>query len=93
MLAEVRPEWIVTLGKGYGTSAFGFLMDKAKVKRRAVRPLGSNDYSDGRIFAGELPMIDGQGLPIRVLGLPHPSYYGVGDALRRAIKAETGKII
>lgn len=87
MLAEVRPDWIVTLGKGYGTSAFGFLMDKAKVPRRDVRPLGNDDYSDARTFSGTVPLAEGS-LAIRVLGLPHPSYYGVSDLLQAAIREE-----
>lgn len=87
MLAEVRPEWIVTLGKGYGTSAFGFLMDKAKVRRRDVRPLGNDDYSDARTFVGTLGLVE-RSLAVRVLGLPHPSYYGVSDRLRTVVGAE-----
>ena len=96
MLAEVRPEWIVTLGKGYGTTAFGFLMDKAKlmdetkVRKRDVRPLGNDDYGDGRMFSGELELPGGDRLQVRVLGLPHPSWYGIGDGLRAAIRTELG---
>ncbi len=86
MLEEVRPEWIVTLGKGFGTSAFGFLMHKAGVGRRDVQPLGNDGYDDGRMFVGRLAL-KGRTLSVRVLGLPHPSYYGINDTLRTAIRA------
>ena len=88
MIAEVRPEFIVTLGKGLGTSAFGFLMNKMDVKRNAIRALGDNRALDGRTFSGTLPLVGGEEFATRVLGLPHPSYYCVGDRLREAIRAE-----
>ena len=86
-LAEVRPSWIITLGKGWGTSAFAFLMKEAGVRRADVTLLGADGATDGRWFEGSLPMADGSKLVAKVLGTPHPSYPFFGADLRSFIEA------
>lgn len=84
-LCEVRPRWIVTLGKGYGTSAFSFLMDVSNVKRGQVRAFGDDSAQDGRWFTADLPLGDGTKLAVRVLGMPHPSYHAISPELAETL--------
>lgn len=92
-LREVRPRWIITLGKGYGTSAFAFLMDEAKVRRSQVRSFGDDSETDGRWFVADLPLGDGTILPVRVLGMPHPSYYAIRDGLAEALRVQAAALV
>jgi hypothetical protein len=93
-LREVRPRWIITLGKGYGTSPFSFLMDVANVKRNLVRTFGDDSKRDGRWFMAELPLDDdGATLTVRVLGMPHPSYYEISPELAETLRAEAAALV
>jgi hypothetical protein len=92
-LREIRPRWIITLGKGYGTSAFSFLMHVAKVKRARVRAFGDDSERDGRWFVADLPLDDGTMLPVRVLGMPHPSYYEISPHLAESLKAQAAGLL
>lgn len=88
-LSKVRPRWIITLGKGFGTTAFAFLMHKGEVKRWHVRAFGDDSETDGRCFTAELPLdADGATLKVRVLGMPHPSYYAISDGLAETLRAQ-----
>lgn len=89
-LRQVRPEWIITLGLGLGTSAFAFLIDEAKRasgKRPDIHAIGSGK-TGGRWFSAKLPDGEGGVLDLRVLGLPHPSYYAPGAELLSFIDRE-----
>lgn len=93
-LREVRPRWIITLGKGYGTSAFAFLMDEAKVKRSQVRSFDDDSETDGRWFVADLPLDDhGTTLKVRVLGMPHPSYYAISSELADALRVQAAALL
>lgn len=89
-LREVKPDWIITLGSGLGTSAFAFLVDETKRaggKRPDIHAIGSGK-TGGRWFSAQLPDGEGGALDVRVLGLPHPSYYAPGAELLKFIDLE-----
>ncbi len=93
-LSEVRPRWIITLGKGFGTTAFAFLMHKGEVKRGQVRAFGDDSETDGRWFTAKLPLdADGANLKVRVLGMPHPSYYAISDGLAETLRAQAAGLL
>lgn len=93
-LREVRPRWIITLGKGYGTSAFSFLMDVANVKRDQVRAFNDDSKRDGRWFLADLPLDrNGAALKVRVLGMPHPSYYEISPHLAESLKVQAAGLL
>jgi hypothetical protein len=87
-LRDVQPMWIIAMGKGWGTSAFSFLMDEAHVKASQVKSVGGDDRTGGRLFEGRLTLGDGNMLDVHVLGVPHPSRVTIGAGLADFIRRE-----
>lgn len=83
-LGIVRPKVIITLGYGFGSSAFGLLWNVAG--KPDYRRLGDNGRRGGWVFDADFPLPDSK-LKTLVVGIPHPSYMAVGAELTEALHA------
>ncbi len=73
-LSEIRPRWIIALGKSWQDSSFALLRQKA-IEATEIACTGRNTYGDGRHFHARLPVgANGdQYLKVNILAVPHPS--------------------
>ncbi|HEY3798376.1 MAG TPA: hypothetical protein VGL58_08480 [Caulobacteraceae bacterium] len=89
-LGIVRPQVIVTLGKGFGRTAFCALMNRAGVQKNLVTTLGEGGSTDARVFVGRFDLGGGVFHAATVIGVPHPSRFQMTassrDALGKAAK-------
>ena len=85
LLSEVRPRAIISLGFGATTSAFGLL--HARAGRPAWQVVGEEGSTGGWAFDAALPLLDGDILHTRIIGIPHPSWYAPGPLLMTELRA------
>lgn len=83
-LAIVRPRVVISLGKGLRGSAFSLL--RGQLGGAAIREIGESGPRGGREFLTELALPDGDVLPLRVIGVPHPSWYEIGPRLAEELQ-------
>ncbi len=81
-LQIVKPKLIVCLGNGQRLSSFSLLKDRLKVSKVSYCGNGKS-FLDGRWFESEE-------LECKVVGVPHPSRFGISVTLEQFLK-ETGK--
>jgi hypothetical protein len=92
MLGAVRPNLVITLGKGFGRSAFSLLMRELQVDRSDV--LETAGPRSARHFRATIHLGKHQEpLTATVIGLPHPSYHSAGEAARHLVKAEIARAV
>ncbi len=82
-LAIVRPKIIVTLGYGENSSAFGLLRSKAGSPAKSF--LIENGPRSGPNFEARFDLGESDDLNTRVIGIPHPSWYGPGEVLSKEL--------
>jgi hypothetical protein len=70
---------IICLGNGNDESSFSFVRRALKIKASAVMCNG-DDYRDGKYFETE---------KFKVIGIPHPSRFGLSDKLNDFLKLQT----
>jgi hypothetical protein len=88
-LSIVRPRTIVCLGNG-ALSSFGLLAGWLKMSRDAIASCGpSRSFRDGKWFDAQIHL---EGVvpssKVRVIGIPHPSRFGLSQALCRFLVRE-----
>ena len=73
-LSIVQPQWIICLGNAGDLSAYSLLRKRCL---RDDKGRDEKDYKKGKVFTGSIDLEGGQQLGVRVLGVPHPSWFNL----------------
>lgn len=81
-LSIVQPKLILCLGNGNGLSAFSLLRSRF-LGAPTPQNVGPNGFRDGKWFAGRVAVCQE---PCTVVGIPHPSRFGMSEKLEHYLK-------
>lgn len=82
-LTQIRPQVIISLGYGTGSSAFGLLWQQ--LGKPPWRRIGDQGRRGGWAFDAVIPLDDGSSIHLQIVGVPHPSYMAIGPQLQQAL--------
>ncbi len=85
-LSIVRPKFIVCLGNGDGMSSFSLLASVANGIPRHSYFGQKKSFRDGKWFDGVFD-VDGGQLVCKVIGVPHPSRFGISQNLEKELRS------
>lgn len=84
-LGIVRPKIVLCLGIERPLSAFELL--RLSCGAGAAASSGGSSFRDGKWFDCRLTLSDGSLLPVHAVGAPHPSRFGISEALRAYLQS------
>lgn len=93
LLSIVQPKLILCLGNGDGLSAFSLLRSRFS-GAPIVQRCGPNGFRDGKWFAGRVAVAQKrpQELECTVVGISHPSRYGITPSLQHYLQQLRGRL-